>query len=95
METDINRKEELLAMNVSEFPRLLEADHYLKPFEELWTLVRDLSSYYTSWTKEAIFKQDAENIEQIVKQMVQTAVRLSQSFPKVPNSAKVASECLN
>ena len=30
-------------------------------------------------------------IEQIVKQMIQSAVRLSQSFPKVPNSAKVAS----
>jgi hypothetical protein len=74
---------------------LLEADHSLRPFEELWVLVRDFSSNYTIWTKESIFKQDADAIELQVKQMCQAALRLSQSFPKVPNSAKVASECFN
>jgi len=27
--------------------------------------------------------------------MIQASLRLSQSFPKVPNSTKVAAECLN
>lgn len=93
MSKEIIEKEEMLGMTVSEFPKLLEADHYIKPFEELWVLVRDLSANYISWTKDAIFKLDAEAIETTVKQMSQTALRLSQSFPKVPNSAKAATEC--
>lgn len=95
MEKEIIEKEEMLGMNVSEFPKLLEADHNLKPFEELWVLVRDFSSNYASWTKDSIFKHDSEAIELLVKQMIQAAMRLSQSFPKVPNSTKVATECFN
>jgi hypothetical protein len=85
----------MLGMNVSEFPKLLEADLHLRPFEELWVLVRDFSSSYAVWTKDSIFKQDSEAIELQVKQMIQASLRLSQSFPKVPNSTKVATECFN
>jgi hypothetical protein len=73
----------------------LEADLHLRPFEELWVLVRDFSSSYAVWTKDSIFKQDSEAIELQVKQMIQASLRLSQSFPKVPNSTKVATECFN
>jgi hypothetical protein len=53
----------------------------LKPYEDLWRLVRSFKTNYTSWTRElAVFKLDPEEIEKSTKNMIQVAGSLQKTF---------------
>lgn len=45
----INNEETLLDYPKSEFPKVYEAQENLKPFEELWFMIRDRSEKLTNW----------------------------------------------
>ena len=45
----VNEDELLLGGSETEFPRLLDAQGYLKPFQDLWGLADRFEKYHTSW----------------------------------------------
>ena len=49
--TVINQKEDLLGWSMTEFPKLLDAQTNIKPYEDLWRLLRDFESSFLGWTK--------------------------------------------
>ncbi len=36
---------------MTEFPKLLDAQNNIKPYEDLWRLLRDFESSFLGWTK--------------------------------------------
>lgn len=66
----INNEETLLDYPKSEFPKVYEAQENLKPFEELWFMIRDRSEKLTNWkNKKPIQTLDSEEMEKEIKQM--------------------------
>ena len=57
--------------------KLEELEKQLKPFEELWELVRDFSQSSQTWTKDSIFKLNSDDIDFQAKTMYKLAVQLS------------------
>ena len=57
--------------------KLEELEKQLKPFEELWELVRDFSQSSQTWTKDSIFKLNSDDIDFQAKAMYKLAVQLS------------------
>jgi dynein heavy chain, axonemal len=74
---DLNKREVLLGMEESEGSKLVEWDKNIKPFEELWSLAKNYTTYNVSWTKESIFRQDSDSISTQTKQMYKNVVLLS------------------
>lgn len=48
---DLNRRELLLSIDETDGQKLVEWDKNLKPFEELWTLVKGYTTQNVSWTR--------------------------------------------
>lgn len=90
----INEKEELLGWSLTEFPKLLEAQNNLKPYEDLWHLVVDQDNNNQLWTKtKTVFRLDAEQIEKETRLMFSTAKKLTFMFPKnVAGPLKLAND---
>lgn len=66
----INTKEEQLGWSQSEFVKLGEAVESLKPFEELWFLIRDKSDKLDQWRRvKSIFTLNPEEIDRDIKTM--------------------------
>jgi dynein heavy chain len=81
--TDINEKEELIGWQPTEFPKLLDAQRNVKPYQQLWGLLRDFQNNQASWTKEkVVFKLDPEEIDRETKQMFSQSQKLINIFPK-------------
>jgi dynein heavy chain len=79
--SDINENEEMLGQNQSDYPRLQQAQAKLKPYEDLWRLVRDFKLNYQTWTRETpVFKLNPEEIEKTTKTMIATAGTLQKMF---------------
>lgn len=55
----------------------MEWDKNLKPFEELWSLVKNYTTMNASWTRESIFKQDSDFISTQTKLMYKNIIALS------------------
>ena len=79
---------------MTEFPNLLQAQNNLKPFEDLWHLIRDYQANIQQWTKDkVVFRLDPEAIEKETKIMFSTATKLTYTFPKsMPGPLKLAQE---
>ena len=90
----INKREDLLGWSQTEFPKLIEAQNNLRPFEDLWHLLRDYEVNLQTWTKtKTVFRLDAENIEKDTKVMFTTAKKLTFQFPKsVTGPLKLAND---
>jgi dynein heavy chain len=68
---EINEKEELLGFTPTEFPKLEEAQRNLKPYKELWFLIKQKTNQLDYWKKtETVFNLEPEEIEKEVKAMV-------------------------
>ena len=71
---DINKNEEMLGQVQTDYPILTEAQNKLKPYEDLWRLVRDFKNKHQEWTRDTVvFKLDGEEIEKTTKLMLTTA----------------------
>ena len=93
--TVINQKDDLLGWSQTDFPKLLDAQNNVKPFEDLWRLVRDLESSFVGWTKQkVVFRLDAEAIERETKQMFITAKKLTFSLKGHTGPLKLANDQL-
>lgn len=77
---EIRKNEELLGFTASEFD-LDKLKYNLKPFEDLWFLIRDKKEKIEGWRKKKqAFDLDPEEIEKDVKQMYSTAQKLKVQF---------------
>lgn len=75
--------------------KIYQIDKILKPFEELWQLVKNYQINNQSWSKDSIFKLNSDEIDLQAKTMYKTAFQLSNSqiIVKIaPLSIKVAEE---
>ena len=78
---EINIREDLIGWSQTEFPRLQEAENNLKPYQDLWFLIRDKSEKIDLWKKnKSVFLLDPEEIEKEVKFMFSTANKLRLLF---------------
>lgn len=92
---EINTKENLMGMNVTEFNKLEEIAFMLNPQRTLWRLLRDYKTKVEQWTvRTTIFKLDPEEIERSIKQMYTQAVKLQNEYKNDPGPQKLASEVL-
>lgn len=77
--------------------KIMEIDKILKPFEELWGLVKNYHSCNQIWSKDSIFKLNSDDIDLQAKSMYKSAVQLSNNpvIAKIaPLSRKVAEELI-
>jgi dynein heavy chain len=64
----INVKEEQLGWILTEFPLLNQTFFQLKPFEELWTMIKNKKENFAKWYNlSSIFTLEPEEIEKDVK----------------------------
>ena len=92
---EINNKEELLGIPTTAFEKLSTVIAALKPYEDLWRLVRDFYVYEQQWTKERpLLKLDPEVVEKETKQMLSTATKMTMVFQKSNAQRGVAQNAL-
>lgn len=94
---DINMKEELIGWQATDFPKLGETVTSMKPYENLWKVVKDFENKSQAWSKDSIFNLDPEIVEKEAKMMFSTANKLANdTFKKaVPNIMRVATQALS
>jgi len=65
---EINKKEEQLGWTTTEFPKLVEGQQNLKPYDDLWTLIKEESEKSDQYKRvKSVFLLDPEEIEKEVK----------------------------
>ena len=80
---DINEKEELIGWAQTEFPDLIRAEQLLGPYNQLWSLIKDIDTNMKSWkADQVIFQLNAEDIEKDTKFMTIAAFKLNGQFDK-------------
>ena len=72
-----------MGLQPTEFPKLQEAENNLKPYQDLWFLVRDVTDKIEGVRKlKSVFLLDPEEIEKDIKQMIQTGNKLKVMFSR-------------
>ena len=92
---DLNRREGLLGIEDTDGSKAMEWDKNLKPFEELWSLIKNYTALSAGWTRESIFKQDADGIATQAKLMLKSIMSLSTNSlitKLAPLSSKIAQD---
>lgn len=80
---DINHKEDLLGIPLTSFDKLSDVMSAIKPYEDLWRLVKDFYTYQQQWTREKpLLKLDPEVVEKETKQMLTLATKMTLIFTK-------------
>ena len=90
----INDQEADLDIPITEYPLIEECKRQIKPFEELWAMVRDYNNKNNMWLNEALLKLNPEEVEKDHKTMLQTSNKLAITFlnNKIPKSEKIAND---
>lgn len=60
---DINEQEKHLDLPTSEYPIIEELKSMIKPYEELWGLVRDTNNRLDKWKESKLKEIDPEEVE--------------------------------
>ena len=78
----------------TEYPLIDECKKQIKPFEDLWALVRDHNNKKKLWENGPLLKLAPEDVEKDHKTMVQVSNKLAVTFQnlKIPRSEKIANE---
>lgn len=76
----INEQEADLDFPISEYPLIEECKQAIKPYEELWKLVKDNFSKNSQWLDGELLKLDPEEVEKDHKTMYQTSNKLLNRF---------------
>ena len=66
----INDQEADLDIPITEYPLIEECKRQIKPFEELWAMVRDYNNKNNMWLNEALLKLNPEEVEKDHKTML-------------------------
>jgi dynein heavy chain len=74
---EINRREELLGYQVTEFPKLEESIASYKQYEDLWRLARRYYTQSEAWNKTLAFNLDAEAMDKEIGSMNSLSFKLN------------------
>lgn len=93
----INEQEADLEFNITEFPLIDECKLLIKPYEDLWSLVREFNTKYSNWAHGELLKLDPEEVEKDHKQMLSSASKLANRFGlnKLNKPEKIANDVKN
>lgn len=71
-----------------------ECKQAIKPYEELWILIRDFGKKHQQWMDDELQKLDPEEVEKDHKTMFQTAAKLANRFNalKIHRPEKLAND---
>jgi dynein heavy chain len=89
---DINRQEEIIGFEVTEFNQVAELQRKIKPYDQLWNLYCEQIDKMGEWKKTPFHKLDPEELDKDHKRMFQASNGLKNTFEKqkLPNPLKVA-----
>ena len=92
--TRINEQEADLDFPISEYPLIDECKQAIKPYEELWRLVKEYNQRNSLWNEGELFKLDPEEVEKDHKQMFNTSSKLINRFSasKMTKPEKIAND---
>ena len=92
--TKINEQEADLEFNITEFPLIDECKIQIKPYEDLWALVREFNQKHSNWSHGELLKLDPEEVEKDHKQMLSSASKLANRFSlnKLHKPEKIAND---
>ena len=76
----INEQETDLDFPVSEYPLIDECKLAIKPYEDLWKLVKESDQKKIQWYDEALLKLDPEEVEKDHKNMYTSSLKLAAKF---------------
>ncbi|NXN95540.1 DYH3 protein, partial [Rhinopomastus cyanomelas] len=86
----INKEEELLEQEKSQFPLLQNIIENKQPFEKLWTTAYDFHTKSEKWMNGSLQELNADEITEEIGNMWRTVYRLSNSFPGLPEPRRLA-----
>ncbi|NXU51136.1 DYH3 protein, partial [Turnix velox] len=86
----INKEEELLEMEKSQFPLLQIIFTNKQPFEQLWVTAYDFHTKSEEWMNGPLQKLNVEEITEEVGNMWRTMYKLSKSFPDLAGPRRSA-----
>ncbi|KAM4697749.1 dynein axonemal heavy chain 3 [Rhinophrynus dorsalis] len=86
----INKEEELLEWEKSQFPLLQTSMINKGPFEQLWVTAYNFHCKFEAWMNGAFRDLNAEDITEEVGNMWRTMYKLSKSFADLPGPRRVA-----
>lgn len=93
---EINQQELDLDDPPTEYPDIDKFKLDIKPFEELWKMVKEQTFKLQLWTEGPLLQLDPEEVEKDHKIIYQTAMKLvnrfNTSIPKMPKPEKVAKD---
>jgi dynein heavy chain, axonemal len=96
---EINDMEVDLDQPPTEYPEIDKYKLDIKPFEELWKMVKEQSQKIQLWNEGPILQLDPEEVEKDHKTIWQTAqklvVKFGQVVPKMPKPEKVAKDIVD
>uniref|UniRef100_A0A8C5QWI6 Dynein axonemal heavy chain 3 n=3 Tax=Leptobrachium TaxID=161697 RepID=A0A8C5QWI6_9ANUR len=86
----INKEEELLEWEKSQFPLLQETMTNKIPFDQLWTTAYNFTCKSEGWMNSAFLDLNAEDITEEIGNMWRTIYKLAKSFGDLPGPRRVA-----
>lgn len=93
---EINDMEVDLDQPPTEYPEIDKYKNDIKPFEELWKMVKEQTQKMLLWQEGVLRKLEPEEVEKDHKTIWQTAsklvIKFGQAVPKMPKPEKVAKD---
>ncbi|XP_071616680.1 dynein axonemal heavy chain 3 [Heliangelus exortis] len=86
----INKEEELLGREKSQYPLLQAILASKQPFEQLWVTAYDFHTKSEDWMNESLQKLNADEITEEVDGMWRTMYKLSKTFAELPGPKRLA-----
>ncbi|XP_028395151.1 dynein heavy chain 3, axonemal-like isoform X1 [Dendronephthya gigantea] len=87
---ELNREEELLEWEPSQFPVLQEMIAYKEPYDKLWRTAFNFHNKHEHWLNGPFSEVNAEEVEEEVSGMWRTMYKLTKSFSDVPGPKRIA-----
>ncbi|XP_062444589.1 dynein axonemal heavy chain 3 [Rhea pennata] len=86
----INKEEELLEQEKSQFPLLQTIITNKQPFEQLWITAYDFHTKSEEWMNGSLQELNADEITEEIGNMWRTIYKLTKSFPDLPGPRRLA-----
>ncbi|CAB3991140.1 dynein heavy chain 3, axonemal-like, partial [Paramuricea clavata] len=87
---ELNKEEELLEWEPSQFPVLQEMIAYKEPYDKLWRTAFNFHNKHEHWLNGPFSEVNAEEVEEEVSSMWRTMYKLTKSFSDVPGPKRIA-----
>ncbi|EGD83038.1 dynein heavy chain 2 [Salpingoeca rosetta] len=86
----INREEELLEFDQTQFPLLDQTTSFLEPFDRLWRTAKTFMTQEQAWLRSPFMNLKAEDVEDELGQLFRQAFKLTKQLADYTGPAKTA-----